>query len=170
MTKLMKSVSLILAVFIGINSGSMMAGKVKKKRHPLTAAKRVFPSMIPCSLSVNPISTGYGAINTAWSRWHIVCVQGTMPFACVGTLKAMIFKRSGNGIWMYVDTKCYNYTYGCSYDDELAFSVPGIPQQYGLDNIYKVNWMFYNGTCDNTGYFLAEIDSDPFIYQLPPGP
>ncbi len=140
--ELFKSISLILAVFIGVNSGNMMAGKTKKPRPQMTRNLQ-----LPCMLGVLPVSTGYSTDNKiANSIWRASCSNGNT--GCNISVKALIYRQDPVFGDELIGGSCIADGLGCGTTD------PNLEVTYDMSSygpgFYRINWIFYNGDCTST--------------------
>ncbi len=158
--------SFIVAIFLGINLGANHYTKPKKP-----VKKPVGRNAVDvCAPQAIPKGTEYiFDSSTIYSYWKVTCVTGKIQVPCTLSMQMIINKNDSNGGWKYVDETCVPLTFDCGYSGPASWWWRGIPQQYGLSNVYRVTFRLWAGSCNNQGVKLGEIISEPFFYTPPIG-
>lgn len=145
MIKIFKSVSLILAIFIGVNAG-VMAGKIKKP-----SRNRPIANIIPiqqCSLSVLPGGTSFDSTaEIAKSFWRVSCNGGNLP--CKLSIKAIVSRFDA----LY-DAYEFEALYCNSTNVTCGVVIPNFyctvdMSPYGPGQ-YRIDWIAVSGDCDSS--------------------
>ena len=153
MIKLLKNISLILAVFIGCNGGSWAGKIIKPKRgtmlSPKSAASVCYPQAVFDSGSYD------GVTDTLTSVWGLNCAQGTVQTPCTIISVVAVYRLNpGTQLYDFLgELPCSGMALDCNQFVIQTLTVTGLATNNGPGE-YMIAWYIMGGTCANPGAIL----------------